>query len=160
MEELRDIVKWYAQHKDYADFIKDITFAIGVIATFYGYFKFLNFLAQRGVLNKRQEMENDAKLYGEIHDKLKEHVDSYRASKKNMRDIGIRLLFIKNYPYKLDKDGYSHMLYYYFLSENHQATGYISSTGINVMDYCQPLTFCNTPSLLVACGGSRMSPAA
>ncbi len=86
-------------------------------------------------MNKRQEMENDAKLYGDIHDKLKVHVDSYGASKKNMRDIGVRLLFIKNYPYKLDKDGFNHMLYYYFLSENHHATGYISSTGINVMDY-------------------------
>lgn len=136
METFTNIVNWYAQQKNYFDFVKDLLFAIGLIATFYGYFKFLKFLTQRGALNKRLEMENDAKMYNDIQGRLKEFVDSYKdASLKNRRDIGIKLLYIKNYPYELENDGYSQMLYYYFLSEGHQASGYISSTGLHVMEY-------------------------
>jgi hypothetical protein len=130
-----NIVTWYAQNKLYFDFTKDVLFGIGVTATIYGYFKFLKFLTQRGTLNKRQEMENDTRTYEEVHKKLKDYVDSYEASLNNQRDIGIRLMYIKNYPYKLENDGFSQMLYYYFMSERHKASGYISTTGIYVMEH-------------------------
>lgn len=136
MDAITAIVNWYAEHKEYFDFFKDVLFAVGLIATFYGYFKFLKFLTQRGALNKRQEMENDTKMYNEVQGKLKDFVDSYKdASSENRRDIGIRLLYIKNYPYKLENDGYSQMLYYYFMSEYHHASGYVSTTGLYVMEY-------------------------
>lgn len=136
MKILQDIVNWYSGHQIYLDFLKDVLFVFGIVATFYGYFKFLKFLTQRGSLNKRQEMENDSRMYKEVNVKLKEFVDSYKdASQKNRRDIGIKLLHIKNYPYKLENDGYSQMLYYYFMSEGHRASGYISTTGLNVMEY-------------------------
>jgi hypothetical protein len=135
MEVFTNIVTWYVQYKNYFDFVKDILFAIGIIATFYGYFRFLKFLTQRGALNKRQEMENDTKMYDEVHGKLKVFVDSYNASSEKLRDIGIRLLYIKNYPYKLENDGFSQMLYYYFLTDYHKASGYISSTGLYVMEH-------------------------
>jgi len=136
MDILKVVVSWYAEHQNYFDFFKDVLFAVGLIATFYGYFKFLKFLTQRGALNKRQEMENDTRMHNEVHTGLKEFVDSYKdASSKNRRDIAIKLLYIKNYPYKLENDGYSQMLYYYFLSEGHQASGYIATTGIYVMEY-------------------------
>jgi hypothetical protein len=136
METFTNIVNWYAQQKSYSDFTKDVLFAVGIIATFYGYFKFLKFLTQRGALNKRLEMENDAKMYKEVQGGLKNFVDRYKdASSKNHRNIAIKLLYIKNYPYKLENDGYSQMLYYYFLSEGHQASGYISTTGLYVMEY-------------------------
>jgi hypothetical protein len=133
MEVLRKIVAWYVQHKNDIDFIKDVIFVFGVVATFHGYFKFLGFLAQRGMLNKRQEMENDVKLYDVIYNKLKGYVD-HEASQSERCGIGIRLLFIKNYPYKLDDDGYPQQLYYYFLSKYHEASGYISGKGLYVME--------------------------
>lgn len=80
-------------------------------------------------------MENDSKLYGEVHDKLKEYVEDFGAAPKNMRDIGIRLLYMKNYPYNLDKDGFRFMLYYYFITERHQPSGYISGKGLHVMEH-------------------------
>jgi hypothetical protein len=134
MEAFRNIVAWYVQHKNSLDFVKDVLFAIGLIATFYGYIKFLAFLTQRGTLNKRQEMENDAKTYKEINDKLEQYVESFKATPSNMRGIGIRLLYIKNYPYNLDDDGFRQTLYYYFMSEYHKPSGYISSTGLYVME--------------------------
>ena len=134
MQEVKDIVYWYAQHKDYFDLLKDIIFAIGVIATFYGYSRFLKFLTQRKMMNKRQEMENDSRLFSAVQGKLKNYVDDYEASPKNLHDIGIRLLYMNNYPYRLEDDGFSQMLYYYFLSESHKATGYISTKGLYIMD--------------------------
>jgi hypothetical protein len=135
METFRRIVRWYVQHQNDINFLKDVIFAIGAIATFYGYFKILRFLTQRKLLNKRQEMENDAKLYSEVHDKLKEYVEDFEATPKNLRDIGIRLLYMKNYPYKLDNDGFRFMLYYYFMTERHMPSGYISGKGLYVIEH-------------------------
>jgi hypothetical protein len=132
---INELVAWHTLHKDQLDLLKDIVFAVGLVATIYGYFKFLKFLTRRGVLNKRQQMENDANMYSEIHDKLKEYVDSYGATQEKRRDIGIRLLYIKNYPYNLDDDGFRQELYYYFMSDYHKAGGYISGKGLYVMNY-------------------------
>jgi hypothetical protein len=135
METLANVLEWHAQNKDIIDFVKDIVFAIGAILTFVSVYELLKFLARRKTLNKKQEMENDLKLYGDISKKLKEYVDEYDAKPKKLRDIGVRLLYIKNYPYKLDKDGFPQMLYYYFLSEQHKASGYISGKGLFVMEH-------------------------
>lgn len=135
MKTLQTIVDWYSQNKVYLDLVKEGVFVVGLVATVIGYFKFFGFLTQRKALNKRQEMENDAKLYKEVKSKLKEHVDGYRASLGNLRDIKIRLMYIKNYPYELNDDGFSQMLYYYFMSKEHDASGYISSTGLSVMEH-------------------------
>jgi len=135
METFKKAVAWYVQHQHYIDFIKDIIFAVGVIATFYGYFKFLRFLTQRKMLNKRQEMENDAKLYSEINDKLKEYVEDFGMTIANLRDVGIRLLYMRNYPYNLENDGFRFMLYYYFFTEHHKPSGYISGKGLYVLDF-------------------------
>ena len=132
METFRTIVSFYSDHKIYIDFIKEVTFVIGLA---YGYIKFLLFLRHRETLNKIQEMKNDLEIYQEIKEKLKLYVNSYNENPKLPGDIGIRLLYIKNYPYKLDDDGYSQMLYHYFMTENHNASGYISSKGLYVMDH-------------------------
>ena len=132
---MSEVIKWYIRHKDLIDLVKDIIFFIGATATFIGFYQFIKFLLQRKIINKRQEMKNDLRLYNEIHANLKEFVDSYNAKPNNLRDIGIRLLYIKNYPYKLDNDGYRQMLYYYFMSEHHKASGYISGKGLYVLEH-------------------------
>lgn len=135
MVTLKAIVDWYSLNRAYFDFSKEMVFVVGLIPTVIGYVKVLNFLTQRKALIKRQEMENDAKMYREVQSKLKEYVDGYGASLDNLRDIKISLLYIKNYPYELNDDGYNQMLYYYFMSKHHKASGYISSTGLYVMDH-------------------------
>lgn len=132
MEAFRTITSFYSRHRDYIDFIKEVIYFVALV---YGYIRFLIFLRHRETLNKIQEMRNDLEIYEDIKKELKEFVDSYEANSKKLRDIGIRLLYIKNYPYKLEKDGYKQMLYYYFLTENHKATGYITSKGLYVMEH-------------------------
>lgn len=135
LQDIGSIVSWYSQNVAYFDFAREVVFVIGIIATCVGYVKLISFLTQRKALNKKQEMENDAKMYRDVQSKLKEYVDDYGASLDNLRDIKISLLYIKNYPYELKDDGYSQMLYYYFMSKGHRASGYISSTGLYVMDH-------------------------
>ena len=131
---MSEILNWYISNKDYIDLAKDVVFAIGAVATVAGFLQFIKFIPQRKVLNKRQEMDNDARLYSEVHSKLKVYVESYDAKPDNLRDIGIRLLYIKNYPYNLDNDGFRQELYYYFLTEAHKPSGYISGKGIYVLE--------------------------
>ena len=88
------VIDWYVRNKDYIDFVKDIVFAIGAVLTFVAFYQFIKLVVQRKTLNKRQEMENDLRMYEEIRGKLKEYVDDYDATQKKMRDIGIRLLHI------------------------------------------------------------------
>ena len=101
---MEKVLNWYTHNKDYIDLSKDIVFVVGAVATFVSFYQFIKFLIERKTLNKRQEMDNDARLYQEVHSKLKAYVDSYEVTQENLRDIGIRLLYIKNYPYKLDNE--------------------------------------------------------
>lgn len=132
---MKQVLEWYIRNKDYIDLVKDVVFMFGAVATFVGFYQFIKLLTQRKVLNKRQEMDNDARLYCEVHGKLKEYVESYGVKPDKLRDIGIRLLYIKNYPYNLDNDGFRQYLYYYFLTEDHNPSGYISGTDIYVLDH-------------------------
>ena len=132
---MNEVVNWYVQHKNYIDLIKDIIFAIGATATFVGFYQLVRFLLQRKMLNKQQEMDNDTRLYAEINDKLREYVEGYDLKPDQLRDVGIRLLYMKNYPYNLDNDGFSQGLYYYFFTEIHRPSGYISSKGLYVVDF-------------------------
>lgn len=132
---MNEVVNWYVQNKDLIDLIKDVVFVIGATATFVGFYQLIKFLLQRKMLNKRQEMDNDARLYDEVHEKLREYVNSYDLKPDKLRDVGIRLLYIKNYPYNLDNDGFRQELYYYFFTENHSPSGYISGKGLYVVDF-------------------------
>lgn len=132
---MEEVVNWYVQNKSYIDLAKDVVFVFGAVVTFVGFYQFIKFLVQRKSLNKRQEMDNDARLYEELHDKLKDYVESYGVKPNELRDIGIRLLYIKNYPYNLDNDGFRQELYYYFFTQNHNPSGYISGKGLYVVDF-------------------------
>ena len=133
---MNEVVNWYVQHRDYIDLIKDIVFTVGATATFVGFYQLIKFLLQRKTLNKRQEMDNDARLYSEIHDKLREFVEGYGLEyKDHLRDINVILLYIKNYPNNFDNDGFRHNLYYYIFDRGHKPSGYISSNGLYVVDF-------------------------
>lgn len=132
---MEEVVNWYVQNKDLIDLIKDVVFVFGAVATFVGFYQLVKFLLQRKMLNKRQEMDNDSRLYTEIYDELKEYVEGYDLKPDQLRDVGVRLLYMKNYPYNLDNDGFRQELYYYFFTQNHRPSGYISGKGLYVVDY-------------------------
>lgn len=133
---MNEIVNWYVENRDYIDLAKDLVFVIGAIATFVGFYQFIKFLLQRTTLNKRQEMDNDARLYSEVHDRLREYVEGYDLEyKSHLRDINVILLHIKNYPNNFDSDGFRHNLYYYIFDRGHKPSGYITSNGLYVVDF-------------------------
>jgi len=139
---MEKVLNWYTQNKDYIDLSKDIVFVVGAVATFVGFYQFIKFLIERKILNKRQEMDNDARLYREIYSKLKAYVDSYEVTQEKLRDMGIRLLYIKNYPYKLDNDGFRQELFYYVFDAGHKANGYISGKGIYILNFLRYFDNC------------------
>lgn len=59
---------------------------------------------------KKKEIQDNLAVRKSIRDKLVEHADGYDRSEPH--DIGIRLVYWKNYPWKLDDDGYKQLLYY------------------------------------------------
>ena len=133
---MSDILNWYVQNKNLIDLIKDVVFVIGASATFVGFYQLIKFLVQRKTLNKRQEMANDARLYVELHDGIKDHVEGYGLEyKSHLRDISVILMHIKNYPNNFESDGFKHNLYYYIFDKGHKPSGYISSNGIYVVDF-------------------------
>lgn len=59
---------------------------------------------------KRKEIRENLVMRDDIRDKLRNHADGYDRS--TPRDMGIRLVYWKNYPWNLDDDGYKQILYY------------------------------------------------
>lgn len=135
MEYIDKIVNWYIQNKNQIDLVKDVIFVLGSLVTLAGVYQLMKLLFQRKMLNKRQEMDNDARLYNETHKEIREYVKSYDLDPSNLRDVGIILLYMKNYPYKLDDDGFRQMLYYHFFTQIHQPSGYMSGKGLYVVDF-------------------------
>lgn len=132
---MEDIVNWYIQNRNLIDLVKDIVFAIGSLATLVGFYQLIKLLLQRKMLNKRQEMDNDTRLYNETYEGVREYIQRYDLSPGNLRDVGIVLLYMKNYPYRLDNDGFRQMLYYHFFTHNHPPSGYMSGKGLYVVEY-------------------------
>lgn len=135
MEFFNQIIQWHVEHQPAINLFKDVVFLIGVVVTFYGYGKIAKYFAVRNTQRKRLEMEYDAELSRKIKPKLTDYVNDYKASPTNLRDIGIRLLYIKNYPYNLNNDGYRFMLHYYFMTARHNASGYVTGKAIYIVDH-------------------------
>lgn len=117
------MIKFYSNIKEYIDIIKDIVFIIGVLSAF--------FAAKNYFFNKKkEEIANNLQIRKDIKEKLLEFVNGYDRS--TPRSIGIRLVSWKNYPWKLDNDGYKQILYYDVNMDKicHPGANFLSNTGI------------------------------
>jgi len=84
---------------------------------------------------KKKEINDNLNIRKNIQQKLRDHADGYDRSKPH--DIGIRLVYWKNYPWKLDDDGYKQLLYYDTNLDkrlNH-GTEFLINTGILVDEH-------------------------
>lgn len=136
---MEDVLVWYKNNLDYINLIKDIISAIGTIGIFLSIYKFIQFLTNRKILDKRQEVDNDARSYREIHPQLSNYINTRYQGKP--KDFKIQLLYIRNYPYNIENDGYNYYLFYYLPTSNHKPCGYISGKGIYIL---YPIGFSNS----------------
>jgi hypothetical protein len=87
----------------YTDIVANLIVIIGAVPV-------IIWLRNRAFESKKKEIKDNLSVRKSIHDKLVEHANGYDRSKPH--DIGIRLVYWKNYPWKLEDDGYKQLLYY------------------------------------------------
>jgi hypothetical protein len=118
---LEGILDFYRYNNDLINLIKDAlyfsTFILG-----------LNFLWNWNFRKKTKEIEDNLKFRKQIEEELQEYV--IEKSRNNIKDIGIRFVYWKNYPWKLDDDGFKHLLNVKYLNGELICSSWIDSVGI------------------------------
>ncbi|MES2631143.1 MAG: hypothetical protein V4611_04240 [Patescibacteria group bacterium] len=111
----------------YVELLANIIVIIGALPIFF-------WLRNRSFEKKKKEISDNLAIRKNIKDKLRDHADNY--DRRTPHDIGIRLVHWKNYPWKLDDDGYKQNLYYDTNLDKRidHGTEFLSNTGILVED--------------------------
>lgn len=122
------MLEWYFNNKVLIDFAVDFITIISFIVTIYTIFNILRYLKTRKLRNKINEIQQDEKSF----DMLSRELENYIGT--GGHDYGVRLVYYKNYPYKLDKDGFRKYLFWYKISEKHIPSGYISNTSVSIIE--------------------------
>ncbi len=114
--------------QDYAELAANLIVIIGAIP-------FLLWLRRFSFERKKKQIKDNLVIKENIKEKLREHVDGYDRSKPH--DIGIRLVHWKNYPWKLEDDGYKQLLYYDTNLDKRLDHGveFLTNTGILVDEH-------------------------
>ena len=120
---------WLSVHQSWKpsiDCIQDIAFFCGI-------FGIIKFIINYNFNKKTSEIQINLEKRKELGQFLTDYV--YEKYKNNKKDIAVRFIYWKNYPWKLDDDGYKEHLYY---DTNNGVTlpgGFISKTGINFVQH-------------------------
>lgn len=112
----------------YIKLLADLVVVLGAIPA-------LLWLRKRSFIKKSGEIKDNLLIRKDIKEKLREHADGYDRSEPH--DIGIRLVYWKNYPWKLDDDGYKQNLYYNTNLDKRcsHGTEFLTNTGILVEEH-------------------------
>lgn len=133
MELCPKMLEWYCSNETLVNFIIDIITIVGFITAIYAICDIIKYLRTRKMQNKINEMQRDEQTSHTLSRELEKYIGS------GGHDYGVRLVFYKNYPYKLDDDGFRKYLYWYKFSEKHVPSGYISNTDVAIIE---EVSFC------------------
>ncbi|HSX30266.1 MAG TPA: hypothetical protein VLE73_06945 [Candidatus Saccharimonadales bacterium] len=114
--------------KDVAVYVELVANAIVIVGALPVFF----WLKNRAFERKKKEISDNLAIRSDIKERLREHADGYDRSKPH--DIGIRLVHWKNYPWRLEDDGYKQLLYYDTNLDKRlpHGTEFLTNTGILV----------------------------
>ena len=118
---LLDLMCHYKASKDWLELIKDFIYVLGFITV-------ARYVWTRNFNLKTAEIENNLRFRERIESALEDYV--LEKHKNKIRDIGVRLVHWKNYPWKLKNDGYLHTLQVNIVDSNTIPYGWIDNTGI------------------------------
>lgn len=133
MELCPKMLEWYCSNETLVNFIIDIITIVGFITAIYAICDIIKYLRTRKMQNKINEMQRDEQTSHTLSRELEKYIGS------GGHDYGVRLVFYKNYPYKLDDDGFRKYSYWYKFSEKHVPSGYISNTDVAIIE---EVSFC------------------
>ena len=119
---MEKLLTFYVCNKDWIDFVKDLVFFAGAVGL-------IKLLINWNFEKKKQRISENLRFRDEVEDKLQQYVlDKF---KNGIKDIGIRLVHWKNYPWKLENDGFKHTLWVRQIDERTMPSGWIDNTGVN-----------------------------
>ncbi|WP_036308601.1 hypothetical protein, partial [Methyloglobulus morosus] len=124
------VLSFYKNNKDWIDLIKDIIFIFGVPLLLYKSYKYLK---DRTLISKTEKIETNLRFRDRIESELQNYV--LEKNKNGKKDIGIRFVYWKNYPWQLSDDGYKHFLKIEYHHDLILGSSWIDNTGINFQEH-------------------------
>lgn len=118
---LEDILSFYRDNNDLINIIKDVLYVLTIVLG-------LRFLWNWNFRKRTKEIEDNLKFRKQIEEVLQEYV--IEKSKNSIKDIGIRFVYWKNYPWKLDDDGFKHLLNVEYLNGELLCSSWVDNIGI------------------------------
>lgn len=123
---MNQVLDFYKDNKEWINLAKDFVFLVGFIGL-------IKFLWTWNFRRKTASIEQNLKLRDNIGDKINEYV--FEKHEGGIKDIGIRLVYWKNYPWRLENDAFNHMLWLRYVGRNTTPFGWIDKTGINFIEH-------------------------
>lgn len=132
---MESLLAFYLQHQEWINLIKDITFFAGALTFFRGAYLFFKYLRNRKFKEKSEDIDKNIKFREQLEPALNEYIFD---TAKGTKDICIRFVHWKNYPWNLDEDGFKFLLRINYI-EKPPHYGWIDNTGVN---FEEPIWFC------------------
>ena len=102
---------------------------------FHGAYLFVRYLRNKKYQSVSYAIHENLKF----REKIEHDLDPFiRETAKNTKDVSIRFVHWKNYPWNLDDDGYKFLLRINYIENKKPHYGWIDNTGIN---FEEPLSF-------------------
>lgn len=123
---MENLLSLYTDNKNGIELAKDILYFLGFMG---GIKLFLNWNFEK----KKKRISENLKFRDELEGQLQQYVlDKYQ---NDIKDIGIRFVHWKNYPWGLKNDGFKHSLWLRNLGEGVMPSGWIDNTGVNISEH-------------------------
>jgi hypothetical protein len=132
------LLVWHKDHQDLINLIKDTVFFAGAYAFFHGAYFFMKYLREK----KYQSISSSIRENLECRERLEPLLDKFIVeTAKNTKDVALRFVHWKNYPWKLNDDAYKHYPWVKYFSDTTVQQTWLDSTGINIQ---HPLWYLST----------------
>lgn len=123
---METILSWYKDNEALINLIKDIVYFLGAFTLF-------KYLWSWNFNRKTEKIESNLKFRERIEIALDDYV--IEQNRSNIKDIGIRFVYWKNYPWNLKNDGYKHFLNVQYHNNQLLASSWIDNTGIYFQEH-------------------------
>lgn len=151
---MKHLLEMHEHWNPWIDLIQDSVFFLGVIPFFITIFKFIEFLKAKDFFVASEKIESNLRFRERIEPKLESYV--LEKNKNEIKDIGVRFIYWKNYPSQISNDGYKRLLRIEYYDSHIICASWINNTGIYFQEH---LWFSNTSAYVDREGVFFFAPA-
>ncbi len=128
----------YREYKEWIELIKDLVFFVGAYTFFHGTYLLIKYLRNKRFEAVSSSIDSNLKFREKLEPLLREFVFDKAP---NTKDIAIRFVHWKNYPWNLSDDAYKFYLHIRYLDQTPHY-GWLDNTGVNFEQH--PWSFGNS----------------